>query len=354
MSAAPFFSVCIPQYNRTGFLIEACRVLALQTCRDFEVCISDDCSPEARHADIISNLENLGLAFTYSQRESNGRYDKNLRSALELAKGTYCFLMGNDDCLADPGVLAGLKSRLLANPEVGVVITNYEEYAEPIVYRRVTRTKITAGGPDIASRVFRNFSFVSGVVLRRDRALAHTTTVWDGSEMYQMYLGCRILAEGHALMEVDEVAVRKGIVLAGQMVESYATKAVEEHRGTIEIVQPFTRLGGLVCCAIEPYAGGRRGWLALTVFGQVLCFPYPFWIMEYRRVRSWRYSRGISLGMRPRHLFAEYQPPPIARLVLTCLYGVVTSIALVMPQRLFFETTPALRRFAKAFLRRRE
>ncbi|MDB9482187.1 glycosyltransferase, partial [Dolichospermum circinale CS-537/05] len=38
----PFFSICIPQYNRTSFLIEACKVLAQQTFKNFEVCISDD------------------------------------------------------------------------------------------------------------------------------------------------------------------------------------------------------------------------------------------------------------------------------------------------------------------------
>jgi glycosyltransferase involved in cell wall biosynthesis len=351
--SSPFFSICIPQYNRTDFLLEALRVLGLQTCKDFEVCISDDRSPEARHTDVVSILKELGLVYQYRQRETNGRYDRNLRSALEMARGRYCFLMGNDDCMANPGVLEELKSRLQADPAIGVVVTNYEEYAEPTVYRRVTRTKTTAGSTNIASRVFRNFSFVSGVVLRTDRAMAHTTTAWDGSEMYQMFLGCRILAEGHSLLEIDEVSVRKGIALEGQIVDSYATKPIEKSTRKLEIVQPFTRLGGLVCAAIDPYIRGQRNRLALTVFGQVLCFPYPFWILEYRRVRSWRYALGISLGMRPGHLFAEYRPPLVARLALTCLYMVVTPVALVLPKSLFFGATPALRRFAKAALRHR-
>ena len=35
------------------------------------------------------------------------------------------------------------------------------------------------------TRCFGNVSFVSGVILRRDRAVAHATSGWDGAEMYQ-------------------------------------------------------------------------------------------------------------------------------------------------------------------------
>ncbi len=347
----PFFSICIPQYNRTPFLIEACRVLSQQICKDFELCISDDCSPEGRHREIISSLEQLGLTFTYRQQEGNGRYDRNLRAALGLARGRYCLLMGNDDCLKDTGVLERLKRRLERQPDTGVVLANYEEYAEPTLYRRVTRTQTTKGSADLAARVFRNFSFVSGIVLRRDRALAHATNAWDGSEMYQMYIASRILAEGFDLLEVDEIAVRKGIALEGQTVDSYATKPVENPCPIKERSLPFTRIAGLVCSAIDPYSRGRRTRLAMSVFGQILCFTYPFWILEYRRVQSWRYSAGICIGMRPRNLFRDYRPPFFARSVLTCLYGVVSAAGLILPQALFFRSVPELRRFGKQLFR---
>ena len=50
--ARPYFSICIPQHNRTSFLIEALRTLDRQTFRDFEVCISDDASTDGREADL--------------------------------------------------------------------------------------------------------------------------------------------------------------------------------------------------------------------------------------------------------------------------------------------------------------
>jgi len=59
----PFFSICIPQYNRTEFLIEACKSLAGQTFKNFEVCISDDCSTDGMEQELLDYLTTSGLSF---------------------------------------------------------------------------------------------------------------------------------------------------------------------------------------------------------------------------------------------------------------------------------------------------
>ncbi len=319
-----------------------------QTDQDFEICISDDCSTDGRAHELEAFLCSSGMSFKYFRQEKNLRYDANLRAAISLASGRYCLLMGNDDCLADDSVLSRLKYLLEPHPEVGVAILNYEEYAERIRYRRAARTATCAGGPDIASIVFRNLSFVSGVVLRRDRAVANTTAKWDGSEMYQMYLGCRILAEGYDLLEVSDFAIRKGIALRGETVDSYAAKAVEKRCPIIERPIPLARLAGLVCDAIEPHCQNRRMLLSAKVYGQVICFTYPFWILEYRRVQSWRYALGVCLGMRPRNLFAHHRPPFVSQLFLSALYGITTTVGLTLPSKLFFANLSMLHRAAKA------
>src|SRR5437870_4951825 len=87
----PFFSICIPQFNRTPFLIAACEVLAKQCFHDFEVCISDDCSTDGRTSELLAFLESSNLQYTFKVQERNARYDGNLRSAIGLAQGRYCF-----------------------------------------------------------------------------------------------------------------------------------------------------------------------------------------------------------------------------------------------------------------------
>lgn len=76
----PFFSICVPQHNRTAFLIEACKCLAAQTYRDFEVCISDDRSTDGREQQLLDYLQNSGLSFIYKQQAKNLRYDGNIRA----------------------------------------------------------------------------------------------------------------------------------------------------------------------------------------------------------------------------------------------------------------------------------
>src|SRR3989338_3064292 len=95
----PFFSICIPQHNRTSFVIEALKSLTTQSFRNFEVCLSDDCSTDGREEELVCFLRASGLSFIYRKRDKNGRYDANLRAALAMACGEYCFLLGNDDCL---------------------------------------------------------------------------------------------------------------------------------------------------------------------------------------------------------------------------------------------------------------
>ena len=55
----PFFSICIPQYNRTSFVIEALRALAGQSFKNFEVCVSDDCSSDGRQSELQQALRTL-------------------------------------------------------------------------------------------------------------------------------------------------------------------------------------------------------------------------------------------------------------------------------------------------------
>lgn len=348
----PFFSVCIPQYNRTSFLIESLRALAGQTFANWEVCISDDCSTDGREHELLAELEALRAPYVYYRQPRNGRYDVNLRGSISLSSGTWCLLMGNDDCLAGPNVLAEFEEALKRHPEAGVAMANYEEFDGSKTFRRVTQEGIAGSGPEIAVSRFRNFSFVSAVMLRANRAKAHATNKWDGSEMYQMYIGCRILAEGYSLLEISASAVRKGIVIAGESVDSYAARPRVKRCRIEERRIPLVQMGGLVYDAVRPEAGGKSAALGTLIFSQILVFTYPFWIVEYRRVQSWRYSAGICLGMRPRNLLERVDLPVWRSASLRLVYATVTAAGLMCPIRLFDSCSRPLYRVAKSMMRR--
>src|SRR5262249_32114342 len=176
----PHFSVCIPQYNRTSFLLEALKSIAAQSFKAFEICISDDRSTDGREEEIVDFLENSGLAFAYERHETNRRYDANIRASIGLASGKYCFLLGNDDALATPSVLEDLRAQIEMAGGAGVVVTNFEDFATGRQVRRIRHQGLAGTGAAVAAAHFRNLSFVSGIVFDRMKALEHATSRWDG------------------------------------------------------------------------------------------------------------------------------------------------------------------------------
>jgi glycosyltransferase involved in cell wall biosynthesis len=348
LTGDPFFSVCIPQYNRTSFLLETCRSLARQDFADFEVCISDDCSTDGREAELLERLQSLGLSFVYRRREENGRYDANLRSAIGLSSGRYCFLLGNDDALASPSTFRQLRDDLQRFGPTGVVITNHADYATGAAVRRVHRTGVVGRGPLVAAQNYRNFSFVSGVVLEGTKARALATPKWDGTEMYQMYLGCRIIAGGEPLVGIDRVTVRKDIQLPGEQVDSYARKPRLDPCPIVERRLNLESFGRLVMDAVDPYVRPADRERCLTsVVVQMLLFTYPYWILEYRRVQSWPYAVGVCLGMRPRNVLAGLRLSPLRRALVGALYAAVSAGGLLVPIGLFDRIRAPLYALAK-------
>jgi hypothetical protein len=96
LSKSLFYSIVIPSRNRSDLLLEAVKTVLRQEYASFEVCVFDNCSDEP--------LEPL-LASLNDERIRIQRSDKPLHvteswnSALEMARGDYVTLIGNDDGL---------------------------------------------------------------------------------------------------------------------------------------------------------------------------------------------------------------------------------------------------------------
>jgi len=346
----PFFSVCIPRYNRTSFLMEVCKSLMMQAFKNFEVCISDNCSTDGREEELLSFLKQSGLSFIYHKNERNLKLDGNMRASFDVARGKYCFLLCSDDCLASPDSLGEVHAAIQSFGPVGVVITNYEDFFSGRKFQRIRKTGILGHGPEVVVRNFRKFSFGSGVLLNTRKAKEHATAKWDGSEYYHLFIGCRIVAEGAPLLGIDRVIVRQGIQIAGEQVESYASKPRLKHCPVVERKLPFNMFGRLVADAIGPYTQPLKSKKFYeNIFFQIFVFPYLYWIIEYRRVQSWRYALGICIGMRPRNVLEGLHLSWWRSTRLFTLYGLITFLGLIFPIKLFKALEPQLYSMAKAF-----
>jgi glycosyltransferase involved in cell wall biosynthesis len=348
----PFFSICIPQYNRTSYLIEALKVLAQQTFKNFEVCISDDQSTDGREQQLIDYLKQSGLSFIYKKQEKNLRYDGNIRGSISLASGQYCFLHGNDDCLGSENTLQELYEKIQENNLPTVIITNFEDWQTGSKHQRIRCSALVGSGVEVAATHFRNVAFVTGVIVDRSIAQSHHTDKWDGSEMYQMYIVARAIASDGNLLELADSYVRKDIQISSDSVDSYAAKPRLNPCPIIERKLPLIQIGPLIVDAIEPYlTSDNRNSIIEQIFQQLYQFTYPFWILEYRRVQSWNYALGICLGIKPANTFMNLEFSTIIKVKLYALYSIVCVTGMIIPIRLFDNIRPLLYSVSKSKLR---
>jgi glycosyltransferase involved in cell wall biosynthesis len=288
------------------------------------------------------------MNFVYKNQERNVRYDANLRTSLSMASGRYCFLLGNDDALATPTVLEELYDIIQKNKSIGVVITNYEGFSSGSQFRRIRQTGVLGSGPSTAAKNFRKFSFVSGILLLTSEARRHATSRWDGSEMYQMFIGCRIIAEGFPLLGVEKVMIQEGIKIQNEEVDSYRSRPKIDPCPIQERIIPLNVFGRVAVDAVEPFVlGPERERLVRDILGQFVFFTYPYWILEYRRIQSWNYAIGICLGMRPKNIFKGISLSFISRIMLYAKYALVTFLGLLVPLVIFDRFKTALYRIAK-------
>ena len=339
-------SICIPHYNRMLHLIEALKSFEVQTYRDFEVVVSDDNSTDERAALVLSFLSQTDLRYKYWRNIRNCGYDGNIRNAIDMSSGEFILLMGNDDRLYGKSVLSDLADAIARYPNAGAIITNYRELGSGRVFTRARSTGSLGSGPIVAAGNFRNYSFVSGIALHGSAARAASSPTVDGSEMYQMYLGTRLVAAGRDLIEVDSICVEKDIRIDGEEVDSYRSKNGHDLAKARHL--PMQHLLRVVWAGISSSADiavGRK--ICSSAARQLYGYTYPFWGVEYRRTKSWVFAANVVFGVRP-SIVAASTPLGIGqRAGLWLQYLLTCGGSLLVPIRAFDALRPRLYRMAK-------
>jgi len=345
----PYFSICIPQYNRTDFLIKALATFKKQEFKDFEVCIYDDNSNDNGMDQLIHFLERSNMNYSYFSSKTNGRYDVSLRGSIELSSGKYVLLMGNDDGLMNSNTLKLIHNNIENYVNVSVVVTNYIELTTGKKVLRIPETKSYGSGPISAASFFRNYAFVSGIVLEGDKARELSTDRLDGSEMYQMYLATSIVSMGGKILGIKDICIQKDLQIEGQEVDSYQRHAKANKCSLNAIKLPMSRIFEVITAGIESMPDGRKKEDCLFLIAQQLYkYTYPYWIIEYRRVQSWCYSFGIYRALNPSNVINNiYHFSVYNRFKLTKLYFLRGIVGFLIPIFLFDKFRPFLFKIAK-------
>lgn len=347
-NSEPLITVAIPHYKHRRYLEVVLESIFEQQFDDFEILISNDCSPDDSDAVLPGVLKESGHRFQYYSQPHNLGYDGNVRFCLSAANGRYVFLLGNDDALRSPSTLQELADQLesLGWPQVGV--TNFEDWATGSLVERALETKIVGSGVDVAVRVYRSFSFVGGLIFERAAALEHETDRWDQSVYYQIYLASRIISAGGRFATLRTVAVRKDVRLDGQTVFNYVTKWQDapwsfqiQHIGLDSVLR-------VAIDGVLPYVPEvARSATKRKILAKALLVVYPYWILEYRQVANWSIAVGVARGLFPGLLLKEYRLKLLDRALLWTIYFLVTPMALVTPVNLFSRIKAPLARIVR-------
>ena len=351
-------SVCIPQYNRSKYLLAVLESIRVQDYRDVEVVISDDCSTDDSLEVVpqyIAEVEGTThVRFNYIRQAKNLGYDGNLRAALNAGAGEYLFVLGNDDALPEKDTLSKLARILERLDYPDVSFTNFHLFDQPDeIERRAKTTAVLGSGPEVALQTFRSFSFVGGLIIKRATFQQHNTDKYDGSVYVQIYLAARTIAAGGTVAAISESLVAKDVTFPGELVNSYLDTLAANNRTFHRELGGLDQVGRVACDAIaDCVPRGLRQRYVLRVYAQLLLFTYPYWLLNYRKHGVYRAAVNLALGCYPPNLVRHTRVSLRVKFCLIVLFVVSTAVGLLVPVALLGKLAGWIARLAKGLQRK--
>ena len=134
-------SVVIPTHGRVDLFKDTLHSLYLQTCKDFEVIISDDSPVEEdreKIKNIIASYQKEGMIIKYIFTKVNLLQAPNTNQGLNIAKGLYIRILHSDDLIA-PECIKQEINAFENYPEIDLLYHNnlfFEDYLDFSVYKK--------------------------------------------------------------------------------------------------------------------------------------------------------------------------------------------------------------------------
>ena len=341
------FSICIPQYNRIQYLLKSLAIIEKQTYPDIEIVISDDASSD----DTPQQIQQLQKVYRYpiifSRNEKNMGYDRNYRKALEMATGQYCIVLGNDDSLYSHDTIASLVQFLQQHDYPDVGFCNFAEESNPDdIIKRAHVTGVIGSGPETALKYYSCFSFVAGIVYKKEIFDQFNSDKYDGSIYAQIALGCMMISKGCRLFSVMEPVVLKDLQFDNRTSNSYRDtlpRKWKEYKKADGGLKSVIR----VLFIVFSDSGTYTKKLGRAVFKKIYRNTLPFWILDYKYNKAFPAAMGIFMGMKPWSVDQFSRLPFIDRVLVIGDYCIFSVTALLTPSRLFYRFKNRIYAFIK-------
>lgn len=216
----PVLSICIPTYNRAGYILETVHSIIKQDNGQIEIVISDNASSDNTR-EIISKLQKDYSFIHYFCNDENLGADLNYLKSVEHATGEYCWLMGSDDIMTDHALADFFESInqyqdtdiVMSNRMACDVLMNPIREERPYTFRNDVHLKIHS---DIERKEFINecaelmglFSYLSIIIVRRERWLAVKFDYsYIGTAYSHVFFLLKIICQGCKLQYINKISV---------------------------------------------------------------------------------------------------------------------------------------------------
>jgi hypothetical protein len=258
----PLLTVAIPTYNRSALLGDTLASVLAQAARFrlealVEVVVSDNASPDDT-ASVVATVQRHARVPVRSHRnERNRGVGFNVVRALELARGHFCCLLGDDDYIIE-GMLPRLLDALQAPDEV--VLVAFAGGGQPFPYVAPTPRSLL----DVARDHFYHVGNFGLAAVRTDAALAALAgldrdalqPLWPQTQLY-----FHAMANGQAAQPARAVPIQVAYSPLHDVLTTYTGRYLFDE-GCMALVDTALRLAphmpdGFLPAVLERYWAPR-------------------------------------------------------------------------------------------------
>lgn len=209
-------SICIPTLNRAAFIGQTLDSIVSQLDPSVEIVIVDGGSTDGSDRIVASYVARFPQISYVRKGEgakaSNAGFDRDCSHAVELASGTHCWLMTDDDIL-NPGAVARVLQAVRAGHDIAIVSCEVRDLH--------LRKQLVRARPDLVNdRIFTpahwdeffrlviaHVSFVGAVVVRRSLWLARHPENYFGTGFVHVGVLFHQPIQGTAIVLADPLVV---------------------------------------------------------------------------------------------------------------------------------------------------
>ncbi|MCW4782451.1 glycosyltransferase family 2 protein [Enterobacter chuandaensis] len=214
----PVLSIVIPTYNRLKYLNELLdnlltEITTLEDKASLEIIVSDNASTDNVLA-VIEEFREKGLAVQYSRNDVNIGMDGNFHKCLNLAKGDYFWMFGDDDLIVE-GSIKKIIHLLISGENINIISLGCKPKVNNDKTESAMQYKLSikeVSEVEFIASVGVMISFISSIIIKNNKeSLGNDLVKFYGTHLIQLFWILKTIRSGTGLVIIEDKLVRAAI-----------------------------------------------------------------------------------------------------------------------------------------------